>query len=102
MGQIQVRVEVWPPLSAVLQPSQRGSVVYERQPVEGDTLGQLIEQLVASYEVLRPKLMQLESQQLHDHVAVMINGRLLHLAKRLETKLRDGDKVAILAAFGGG
>ena len=102
LEQIQVHVEVWRPLSVALGPNQRGSVLLQQQLVEDGTLGELIDQLVGDYPNLGPRLVQPESHQLHDHVAVMINGRLLQLAGRLETKLGDGDKVTLLAAFGGG
>ncbi len=46
--------------------------------------------------------MDRESRRLHEHVAVILNGRLLHLVGGMEARLHDGDKLLLMLAYAGG
>jgi MoaD family protein len=43
-----------------------------------------------------------DDNDLNEHVTVLVNGRGVQILDDMETKLRDGDRVAILPTIGGG
>jgi molybdopterin synthase sulfur carrier subunit len=65
------------------------------------TVKELLSRLVGEFG---PRLSALlyESGELRDTANVMINGRSIHMMDGLETKLKDGDVVAIFPPISGG
>lgn len=43
-----------------------------------------------------------DDNDLNEHVTVLVNGRGIQILDDMETKLHDGDRVAILPIIGGG
>jgi MoaD family protein len=43
-----------------------------------------------------------DDNDLNEHVTVLVNGRGIQILDDVETKLHDGDRVAILPTIGGG
>jgi MoaD family protein len=70
--------------------------------VEGSTLRQLLQVLIAHYPALGHALFD-ESENLHRHVHVFVNGRdWVYLADQLETHIKAEDVINIFPPVGGG
>jgi molybdopterin synthase sulfur carrier subunit len=83
---------------AVLRPHVGGQKVVEASP---GTLRDVIAELVGAYPSLSEHLLG-EDGQLHRFVNVYINDEDVRYLDGLDTKLRDGDVLAILPAVAGG
>lgn len=68
---------------------------------EGDTLSALIEDLNASHDGIKGRLITDEGA-LHKFVNVYVNDEDVRFTGSLETSLSDGDSVTILPAVAGG
>jgi molybdopterin synthase sulfur carrier subunit len=66
----------------------------------GDVRG-LLEELERSYGGLKG-LVRDERGEVHHHVNLYVNNEAIEALQGLETRLRDGDEVAIIPALAGG
>ncbi len=76
----------------------------DKQPsitLEGATVGEVINGLVARYPALRQHLLDDEGR-LRSFVNVYVNGEDVHALDGVETPLSPGDKLAIIPAIAGG
>ena len=69
--------------------------------VEGGTVSEVIANIERKYPGFRAQLMD-ERGQLHRFVNIYLNDEDIRYLGGAETKLRDGDRVAILPALAGG
>lgn len=71
---------------------------------ESPSLGDFLEALCTAIgEELRAALFDPGTNELDEHIAVLLNGRhYTHLPERLDTPLQDGDEVAIFPPIAGG
>ncbi len=69
--------------------------------VEGDTVGAILESLVAAHPGLRAQLFTDEGT-LHRFVNVYVDGQHVRYTGELATPVRDRDDVVILPAMAGG
>ncbi len=69
--------------------------------IEGATVGEVFESLVTQYPGLRSNLLG-DDGGMHKFVNVFVNDDDIRYLDRLDTKLSDGDEVAILPAVAGG
>jgi sulfur-carrier protein len=67
----------------------------------GDTVGAVLDDLVLQFPRLRGKLTN-DAGSLHKFVNVYVNDEDVRYLERLDTKVADGDEVAILPAVAGG
>jgi molybdopterin synthase sulfur carrier subunit len=67
----------------------------------GGTVGEVLEDLVLQFPRLRGKLTN-DDGTLHKFVNVYVNDEDVRYLERLDTKVNDGDEVAILPAVAGG
>ncbi|NMB84719.1 MAG: MoaD family protein [Methanothrix sp.] len=68
---------------------------------EGSTVRALIDNLSASHPALRSAIFD-NSNQIREYVILMKNKKNIESVSGLETKLSDGDEVAILPPVAGG
>lgn len=74
----------------------------KRVEVNGSTLNDVINRLTTKYgEQLKQRIYD-EKGQLRRFINVYINGKDIRYLDRLNTKLKDGDKISVLPAAGGG
>ncbi|MFC1983364.1 MoaD/ThiS family protein [Chloroflexota bacterium] len=62
----------------------------------------LVNQVVAKHPALGQAILNPESQQILEPIAVFINNRQLRLPGERDTKLEDGDRVIFLMALSSG
>jgi sulfur-carrier protein len=67
----------------------------------GATIGEVIDDLVAKFPGLAPKL-RADDGGLHKFVNVYVNDEDVRYVDKLDTKVSDGDVVTILPAVAGG
>ena len=69
--------------------------------IESDNLGDLVEQLDASYPGFRARLVD-ENGELRYFVNIYLNGEDVRFLQGLETSTKSGDEVSIVPAVAGG
>ncbi len=86
---------------ATFRPIVGGKTV-EADVIEGATLRQLLQTLIARYPALNAELFD-EGDNLRGHVHVFVNGRdSVYLADKLETNIKAEDVINIFPPVGGG
>jgi MoaD family protein len=91
-----VAVEVRIP--TVLRKFTRGDAVVELEP---GTIADLIDQLEGRYPGMKQQLTT-DDGDLHRFVNVYVNDEDARYLEKLDTKVSDGDKVALLPSVAGG
>jgi molybdopterin synthase sulfur carrier subunit len=79
-------------------PFRRATANRDRVQASAPDVGALLEQLEREYSGLKG-LVRDDKGALHRHVAVYVNGNPI---EGLDTRLKDGDEVAIIPALAGG
>lgn len=92
MSSISVR------LPTVLRPAANGQ---SEVSIAGDTVGAVVNSLVAEYPGLKNNLLD-DAGQLRKFVNVYVNDEDIRFLDKLDTPVKEGDEVAILPAVAGG
>ncbi|MHB0867933.1 MAG: MoaD/ThiS family protein [Chloroflexota bacterium] len=98
---MRVRVEILPWLSTSMRPGSLGSISLEHR-LKGTTFGDLMEELSESDPSFAQLIFDLGARELRFPARAIVNGQLLEFLQGLETRLSDGDNVAIMATYTGG
>jgi molybdopterin converting factor small subunit len=77
-------------------------VVFDREVSEGTTVGNFIEAVASLDQGFQRAIFDGTTGTLAGHVWVILNGRLLELSGGLETRLKEGDTIRLIAGIGGG
>ena len=101
-GMSNVSVEVMPWLSRYFGTGHQGRVVLEREMPDGATVKDLLEEISSQNREFRDVLFDLRTGRPGRFMTIVLNGRLLELAGGLETKLKPGDTILLMAALAGG
>ena len=84
-----------------IPPTLRAEVGGVRElDAHGDTVADVIDDLVARYPALEPQL--LHQGELADFVNVYVRGEDVRTHDGLDTEVRDGDQLILLPAMAGG
>ena len=84
-----------------IPPTLRETVQGERElPAEGDTVRELLDDLLGRFPALRPQLV--EDGDLAPFVNVYVEGEDVRTLDGLETEVRPGSTVILLPAMAGG
>ena len=97
-----VRVEVMPWLSRYFGAEHHGHVVLEREVADGTTVKELLEEISSHNREFRDVLFDSSTGRPGRYMTIVLTGRLLELTGGLETKLKPGDTILLLAALSGG
>jgi MoaD family protein len=85
-----------------IPPVLRAQVAGAKQvEVTGDTVGQVLDALVAAHPSLREQLLTAEGE-LNRFVNVYVNGRDVRYEQGLDTRVSEADTVVLLPAMAGG
>lgn len=85
-------------LPTVLRPAAGGQA---KLSVEGVAVGDVVDQLIASYPALESNLVD-EDGIVRKFVNIYLNDEDIRFLEKLETPVVDGDELAILPAVAGG
>jgi molybdopterin synthase sulfur carrier subunit len=69
---------------------------------DGATVADALEALFAEAPLLRAHILQPGTQELQQHVNIMVNGRLIRDLQGLDTRVRNSDPLAIFPPVAGG
>jgi MoaD family protein len=69
--------------------------------VEGSTIGEILQTLVAEYPGLSGQVLNADGS-LHKFVNVYVNDDDVRYLSQLDTPVKDGDEISILPAVAGG
>ena len=70
---------------------------------EGETVGEIIDKFIKEYgKKLDKTLLDPGSKTLRQFILILVNGRNINFLDGLNTKLAEGDVVAITPPIGGG
>jgi MoaD family protein len=70
-------------------------------PLEGGTVGELLQALIARYPDIKPHLLD-DSGALRGFVNVFVGERNIKSAEGLDTAVKEGDTVMVVPAIAGG
>ena len=101
-GTSSVRVEVMSWLGRYFGAERRGHVVLEREMADGATVKDLLEEISSHNQEFRDVLFDSSTGRPGRYMTIVLNGRLLELAGGLETRLKPGDTILLMAALAGG
>jgi molybdopterin synthase sulfur carrier subunit len=85
-------------LPTVLRPQANGQSLVQQR---GDTVGQVVNELVAAFPGLRTNLLD-DAGNVRKFVNVYVNDEDIRFMQQLDTPVKEGDEVAILPAVAGG
>lgn len=100
MAAIKIEVLSW--MARAFGQQESGRVILDHPVEEGETVGQLFQRLTQEYDRFGELVYDAKSGRLRDQVNVVINDRMLALAKGLDTPLTDGDVLVLIPAYAGG
>ena len=66
------------------------------------TVKDVLEELVKRYGKEFKDYLYDEKRRVREHLQLLVNGKSVSLSEELETRLREGDEVAIVPPVGGG
>lgn len=71
--------------------------------ISGKTAEEVLENLIEEYNGLKEEIFtDYQTGKLKDNVNILVNGREIQFLNRLETRVEDGDTVAIFPPVAGG
>ncbi len=82
--------------------SQGGPRIIEEAIEENESLRSLLHRLAGKSPQFLGSIFDTATQTLSDEVAVVINDRMDHFSRGLETHLKDGDRILIFPFLAGG
>jgi molybdopterin synthase sulfur carrier subunit len=82
-------------------PFRRATYNKDRVTVEGDSVGEVLNDLEQTYEGLRG-LIRTEAGEIHPHVNIYVNSEAIEALDGLGTRVKDGDELTIIPALAGG
>jgi molybdopterin synthase sulfur carrier subunit len=85
-------------LPTILRPAAGGQSTV---PVEGETVGEVVQGLIDLHPGLKDQLLTPEGQ-LHRHLTVYLNDDDIRYLGRLDTKVGPGDTLTLMPAVAGG
>ncbi len=98
----EITVEFIPWLSNQIQPGKAGRLVTRQEIGDHETIRQLLERMAQADPRLAENVFDLKARDLHEHVAAVLNDRMIELAGGLDQPLSEGDTLTLLPTFQGG
>ena len=99
---VRVRLEVLPGLIYDYGGKGVGSIVFDKETEEGATVGDVIRKLAAEHQAFGGIILDSNTDKPRDHVAIVLNDRLLEALKGLDTNIKDGDIIRLFPVIAGG
>jgi molybdopterin converting factor small subunit len=99
---MQIRIEVLPWMSELLNGTISKKVVLDEALPEGESLRGLLLHIHARYERFGRMVFHAQSGELTGHAEIVVNGAVCEAIGGLDATLHDGDIVTFLPAIVGG
>lgn len=75
---------------------------YEEAFAPGETVRELLKRLSARYPELDAALWEASTQELGEHIEVLVNDAVLGISHTLDSELRPGDRITLVGQYMGG
>jgi molybdopterin converting factor small subunit len=98
VGTVPVEVVSW--VTKFVGGDGTGRKVFDEPLRPDSTLRSVLEGLSARYPELKAALW--EGRELGEHIEVLVNDAMLGVSHTLESRVRPGDRIALLGQFMGG
>ncbi|MGE5617883.1 MAG: MoaD/ThiS family protein [Sphingomonadaceae bacterium] len=98
---MRINVEILPWLSNSMRPGSLGSIRLEHE-LRGKTFGDLMVELSEVDPAFAQLIFDRKARELRYPARAIVNDQLLEFLQGMDTKLSDGDTVAIIATYTGG
>ena len=82
--------------------NKKSTFTLQESVSKGATLDDLFNQLIHQYSALEAAILDQASQQLHDYIIVIVNGKFFDLIGGMKARLGSGDRVQVLPCIAGG
>lgn len=82
-------------------PFRRATRDRDRIEATATSVGDVLDQLERAYTDLRG-LVRNDAGELHHHINIYVNSEAIDALEGMDTRLKDGDEVAIIPALAGG
>ena len=96
-----VKVEVLPWLSTAMRPEVTGRIELEHD-LRGATMGDLLAELSAADPAFASVVFDSEKGEMRYPALGVVNEKLLEFVGGLDTRLSEGDRITLMAAYTGG
>ena len=100
MGRVQLKIT--PSLATILNKHGADWLTFEKEVREGTTIGDLLEDYVASHDDFHKVVLDPDTGKITDQINIVLNDSLIPLPDALKTRLADGDIVILLPVYAGG
>ncbi len=100
MPQVKLKVNRW-----LNQDLNSDSAGFEEIPVSisnGELVLEMVRRFAAAHDVFRKEIFDEETQDIHPHIVVILNGRIINPYERSEATLKEGDEITFLPMLHGG
>ncbi|MFC1988913.1 MoaD/ThiS family protein [Chloroflexota bacterium] len=100
MGRIRLEIQPW--VSDVFSNHEAGNIILEETVDEGTTIGDLMRKLSSENQAFSDVIFDTENDKLSGQVMIVLNNRIVEAMKGMDTKINDGDIIALLPVIAGG
>jgi molybdopterin converting factor small subunit len=97
-----ITLEFIPWLSQQLEPGRSGKLLMQMPIEKGETVRQFLARIARNDPRLANNVFDLHKGDLHEHVAAVLNDRMIELLAGLDEPLKMGDTLTLLPTFQGG
>jgi len=98
----EITVELIPWLSQQIQPGRSGRLVMRETLNGSETVRDLLERMARARPKFADNVFDLQSRDLREHVAAILNDRMIELLGGLDEPLKPGDTLTLIPTFQGG
>ncbi len=98
----EVELHVYPPLFYKMSSKRVGPLILEEKIDQGETLGDLLARLANGNHEAWQAIFDAQTHQMRPIIVTIFNGTALARSEAPQTRLSDGDRIALRVAYGGG
>ena len=98
----KIQLHVYPPLSYKMSSKRVGALILEEEISQGETLGGLLAKLANANHEAWQQVFDTRTDSIRPFVMTVFNGTVLPFPEAPQTRLSDGDQVALRVGYAGG
>ena len=98
----KVRLELLSGIAYAIDATTGSEERLEIEIGENKTVGDILSELAMKYPRFGQYFFDAKTRKLDERVSILLNGNMLTLTNRLETRLKDGDTLTLLPLMAGG
>lgn len=99
-GQVEIEVVAW--VTKFVGGDGSSRKVYDESLAEGDTVRTVLHRLSQGFPELHQALWDTQSGDLGEHIEVLVNDAVIGVSHSLDSRVQDGDTIALIGQYLGG